>query len=118
MAKNMYMLIFHDKKDQPQPQQSPEEMQKIYMAFQAWKEKFKGDILDLGDGLKPTGKVITTAAVTDGPYTEGKEIIGGFTFIYAENYDGALVIAKAMPGQVPGRSLEVREMMGFSKLGK
>ena len=38
---------------------SPAQMQEMYAAFNAWKEKFKDNILDMGGKLKPGGKVVT-----------------------------------------------------------
>ena len=39
-------------------QPSPAQMQDMYAAFNAWKEKFKDNILDMGGKLMPAGKVV------------------------------------------------------------
>jgi hypothetical protein len=92
---------------------SPAQMQEMYAAFTAWKEKFKANIVDMGGKLKPGGKVLTTSGVTDGPMIEAKEIVGGFMVVAAESYDHALEVARGCPGLVrPGASVEVREMAG------
>ncbi len=86
-------------------------MQEMYAAFNAWQEKFKANIIDMGGKLKPGGKILTAAGVTDGPYAEAKEIIGGYMVVAAENYDRALEVARECPGVVrPGSSVEVREI--------
>jgi hypothetical protein len=53
-------------------------MQQMYSAYKAWMEKFKGDILDMGDKLKPSGRLVTASGVADGPFVEAKEVIGGY----------------------------------------
>jgi hypothetical protein len=96
-----------------QQQPSPAEMQEMYAAFNAWKEKFKTKILDMGGRLKSGGKVLTASGVSDGPFVEAKEIVGGFMIVAAESYEEALEVAKEGPGMVrPGSSIEVRELAG------
>jgi hypothetical protein len=86
-------------------------MQDMYAAFGAWKDKFKANIVDMGGKLKPGGKILTASGVTDGPFTEAKEIVGGFMVIAAESYDGAIEVARECPGVVrPGSSIEIREV--------
>src|SRR5688572_28142207 len=90
---------------------SPAQMQEMYASFSAWKERFKANIVDLGGQLKPGGKVLTTSGVTDGPYAEAKEVVGGFMVIAAESYDRAIEVARGCPGIVrPGASVEIREI--------
>jgi hypothetical protein len=45
---------------------------------------------------------------TDGPYAEGKEFIGGFDLIQAENLDGALAWAGKLARILGGLPVEVR----------
>ena len=96
-----------------QEKPSPAQMQEMFAAFNAWKEKFQENLLDLGDQLKSTGKVVTAAKVTDGPFAEGKEIIGGFMILSAKDYDEAVAVVQAMPTMgMPGARIEIREMAG------
>ena len=83
----------------------------MFAKWSAWKEKFKDNIVDWGDKLKPGGKVVSTASVSDGPLVESKEIIGGFMIVSAETLDAAIAIAQEMPA-MPGARIEVREMAG------
>jgi hypothetical protein len=88
-------------------------MQEMYALFNAWKEKFKANILDMGGKLKAGGKILTESGVTDGPFVETKEIIGGFMIVAAESYDRALEVAREMPvPMMPGSSIEIREVEG------
>ncbi len=92
-------------------QPSPEQMQAMFAKFNAFKERFKDHIVDWGDKLKPGGKIVGAAGVSDGPFVEAKEIVGGFMIVSAESLDEAAAIAKEMPVG-PGARIEVREMAG------
>ena len=95
----------------PSPDQkpSPEQMQQMLARWTAWKEKFKDNIVDWGDKLKAGGKIVSGSKVSDGPFVEAKEIIGGFMIVTAASLEEAVVIAQEMPAG-PGASIEVREM--------
>ena len=74
-------------------------------------EKYKNEILDMGGKLKPEGKVWRASGVTDGPFVEAKEVVGGFMIVSAEDYEGAIRVAAEGPaGHMPGASLEIREL--------
>src|SRR5258705_1862103 len=93
---------------------SAAQMQGMCAAFNAWKVHFRGNILDMGSQLNPSGKVLTASSVTDGPFAEGKEVVGGFMIIAANDYEGAVAVVKAMPMmQMPGACVEIREMASF-----
>jgi hypothetical protein len=112
MAK--FMLIYRDPAD-PQTQPSPEEMQAFLAMWGDWFKKFGGSIVDAGDALKPTGRVLKAGGlVTDGPYAEAKEVIGGYSVVQADDYDAALVIARECPIALVGGAIEVREFAGYA----
>ena len=90
---------------------SPEQMQQMLAKWTAWKDKFKDNIVDWGDKLKPGGKVVSASGVSDGPFVEVKEIIGGFMIVSAESIDEAIAIAQEMPSG-PGARIEIRELAG------
>jgi hypothetical protein len=95
-----------EKQDAP----SPAQMQAMFASFNAWREKFKDQIVDLGGKLKGGGKILTTSGVTDGPFVEMKEVIGGYMVISADSYEHAIEIARESPGYMPAASLEIREI--------
>jgi hypothetical protein len=98
----------------PDQQPSPEEMQKMYAQWGAWKEKFKDQVVDMGDGLQHGGRTLRGEEVIDGPFPEAKEIIGGYSIVQAEDYDDAVKVAKECPIMfMPGSSIEIRQLMGF-----
>jgi hypothetical protein len=92
-------------------QPSPAEMQAMFAAWNAWKEKFKDHLVDAGDKLKPGGKLVRATGISDGPLVEAKEIIGGYMIVAAESLEEAASIAREMPS-MPGASVEIREMAG------
>jgi hypothetical protein len=109
-----YLFIYRNPLAMDARQPSQEEMKAMFAQWDAWKSKFKANILDTGDGLKPTGKVLKGGAVTDGPHVESKEIIGGYSIVQAESYENAVAVARECPiSAMPGAYIEVREMAGF-----
>jgi hypothetical protein len=110
MPNQKYLVFIRSAPSKPEPP-SPAQMQEMYASFNTWKEKFKANIVDMGGKLKPGGKVLTVSGVTDGPFTEAKEIVGGYMVVAAENLDRAIQIARECPGVLrPGASLEIREI--------
>jgi hypothetical protein len=98
------------------PQQSPDEMQALQLAWYGWMQKHGSEIVG-GDGLLPSGRLVKGGIVTDGPYVEAKEVIASFSIIQADDYDAAVAIARECPGQDTGvncHTIEVREMGGYA----
>ncbi|MBL7742209.1 MAG: transcription initiation protein [Chitinophagaceae bacterium] len=107
-----FMFIFHGGQI---PTQSPEEMQAHMGKWMAWIDKLaKTDQYVSGEPLLPGGKLVSGKGgktVTDGPYTEGKEVVGGFFIIKAKNMDEAVAIAKDCPDYDLDGSVQVRQVM-------
>jgi hypothetical protein len=92
-------------------------------SMQQWVEWFNqmsnsGQLVSHGSRLEPsTGRVAKPGnVVTDGPYAEIKETIGGFSIIKAESYDKALQLAQACPIIKVGGNVEVREIIPMNTL--
>ena len=85
-------------------------MQEMFAVFNAWKEKFKDNIIDMGGKLMAGGKLLTSSGATDGPFVEAKEIVGGYMIVAADTYEQALEVARESPGIRPGSSIEIREI--------
>ncbi|MDP3154343.1 MAG: hypothetical protein Q8N23_16830 [Archangium sp.] len=49
--------------------------------WQQWKTAFPTQIVDMGDGLMPTGRTIKGQIVTDGPTIESKELVSGYSIV-------------------------------------
>jgi hypothetical protein len=95
-----------------------EEIQETGAAYGAYTEEVQGKgILVAGEGLQPASTSTTVRvrdgeqSVTDGPFAETKEQLGGFYLIDVESLDDALDYAKRLP--MRGGSVEVRPAMVF-----
>lgn len=110
MPKNKYLCVVRSKSGACE-KPSPAQMEESFAKFNAWKEKFKDNIVDLGGALKQEGKVVTSESVTDGPFVEVKEILGGYMMISAESLDEAVKVVSESPGVwSPESSVEIREI--------
>jgi hypothetical protein len=92
---------------------SPEEMQKALEKYMAWRNK--PCTVD-GHRLAPDmGRVVRAEAgkprATDGPYSETKEVLGGYYTIEAANYDEAVQLALTHP-HVDHGTIEIRQVFG------
>ena len=93
---------------------SPEQLQNVLVRWQTWLAKLeKEKKLVGGQRLLPGGKVLSgpKRQPMDGPFSEGKEVIGGFQLIKAMNLDDAIEIAGGCPIFEFGGSVEIRETM-------
>ncbi len=97
------------------PNSSPEEMQRIFEKYRAWSDKMRSqDRVVTSDKLQEEGGKILTArdgrmSVVDGPYSEAKEVVGGYFMIRAKDYDEAVALCSDCPHLQFGR-LEVRQV--------
>ena len=91
---------------------SPEQMQKRMEKWRAWFKELgeKGHLKDVGHPLEQSGKVVkgNQKSVTDGPFAEAKDVVGGFSLIQARDLDQAVELSKNCPILEAGGSVEVR----------
>ncbi len=95
---------------------SPEAQQAHMQKWFDWVQKLtKEQRYVAGEALLPGGKTIKGAkkTITDGPFTESKEIVGGFFVVNAKNLDEAVALAKDCPDYDLGGIVEVREVQKF-----
>jgi len=94
---------------------SPEHMQAHMGKWMAWIDKLrKADKYVAGEPLMSGGKLVSGTngkSVTDGPYTEGKEVVGGFFIINAKDIDEAVELSKGCPDLDQGSKVQVRQVM-------
>jgi hypothetical protein len=96
---------------------SPTELQQFMQKWMDWiGEGFaKGWMVDPGDALKPGGVVVNAKkVVSDGPFAESKEVVGGYTVVKAGTIKEAAEFAKGCPNLLVGGTVEVREMAGLA----
>ena len=93
---------------------SPEQMQANMGKWMGWIDKLSKDGKYVaGEPLLPGGKLITgkNKSVTDGPYTEGKELVGGFFIVNAKDINEAVKLCDDYPDYENGGSIQVRQVM-------
>jgi hypothetical protein len=106
-----FMFIFIGGMDS---QSSPESIQAAMQEWFTWIEKLKKEgRYEGGEPLEPVGKGVSgpKKLVTDGPFAEGKELVGGFFIVKAKNLDEAVSIAKDCPDLKNNGRVEVRPIM-------
>ena len=115
-----YMLLLHDPAD-GFTAMSPEEMQQVIQKYMAWGDRLRSSGV-LHDGQKLTdepGRVIRSTAgktrVTDGPYSETKEVLGGYYTVAADDYERAVEIATTCPHVEYGGTIEIRQIHDLSQ---
>ena len=107
-----FMLLLYDDPSGWQ-RLSPDEMQKALEKYMAWrKQPFTVDAQRLAED---TGRVIRSdggkGRAFDGPYSETKEVLGGFYLIEAANYEEAVKLALTHPHTEHG-TIEIRKVYG------
>jgi len=108
---NQYLLLFRRDVDF---QLSPEQLQKITKPWMDWMGSIaaQNKLGERGNRLDSTGKVVKpNNVVTNGPYVEMKEAIGGYTMIKADSLDEAVELAKGCPILAVGGNVEVRPIV-------
>ncbi len=103
------MYLFRGGEGTPEmsPEQSQEHMQKWFGWMQQLSET--GNMV-AGDPLQRAGKQVNgkNKVVTDGPFVEAKEIVGGYLIVSAKDIDDALELSKGCPIFDFDGKLEVR----------
>jgi hypothetical protein len=111
-----YMLFLHQSSNRPRPT-SPDEIMAITKSYMVWADRMRAEgrlkggeklTFDAGKVMRPNGGGKVT--VTDGPYAESKELVGGYFAISAKDYDEACRIAESCPHLGYGGTIEVRQV--------
>ncbi|MBC8001677.1 MAG: hypothetical protein H7X97_03725 [Opitutaceae bacterium] len=111
-SNNGYMLIFRGT-DWYQGI-SPEQMQQVADQWMAWFHGLKNEGTAIaGNPLEREGRIVgKNRVVSDGPFAESKETIGGYFLLKVNTLDEAVVIAQQCPGLPYGIRVEVRPVAG------
>jgi hypothetical protein len=97
---------------------TPDEMQQLMQKWSQWihEAMAKGWMIAPGDALTLEGRVVNAKkVVTDGPFVEAKEIVGGYSIVQADSIDAAAELAKGCPGLLTGGNVEVRPLAGLGE---
>jgi hypothetical protein len=97
------------------PSGSPEQMQQQMQKWLAWMKELgdKGHIKDQGHPLEQGGKLVKGKhkTVTDGPFAEAKDLVGGYTLVQARDLAQAVELSSGCPILDIDGSVEVRPVM-------
>ena len=90
---------------------SPEEIQQAIDAFYGWHDRLvREGKMKSGQRLATEGKLVSRSGVTDGPFAESKEVIGGYWFFVADSLEEAAELAAQNPCLACGLTYEVRPL--------
>jgi hypothetical protein len=107
---NRHMLIFRDTSEIYE-KMSAEEKQTLLQQWTSWYDSLEAQgKLEGGRPLEPRGRIVSHSEgrVTDGPYVESKEAVGGFFMLKVNSMEEAVEIAKRCPSLKYGLIVEVR----------
>ena len=117
-----YLLLIYDEESRWQQLSEAERETSLGEYFQLSRDLVAAGKLHGGEELQPVASASTLrvregrAVVSDGPFAEAREQLGGFYLIKAKNIDEALAIASRLPAAKTG-SVEVRPCIDFSQQG-
>lgn len=120
-AATPFLLLFRNTGPENYRLLSPEQRQQLVTCWNAW---FDGLVAQgkavVGQPLEPETRVIAGPAgtrITDGPFPEAKEAIGGYVTLMVAGLEEATTIAQRHPGLAHGLIIEVRQMTPHCHLG-
>ena len=106
-----FLFIYRDCAENTGAEMSPDEMQAHIQQWFEWlgAGKEAGWVVAMGDALAPEGRVVSAdKSITDGPYAESKELVGGYSVIEAAGFDEASKLAMGCPIFQTGGKVEIR----------
>ncbi len=100
---------------------SSDQQEAVYGEIFSWFDEHAGTFTDSGAELQPVTSATTVKhgdagpVVHDGPFSEAKEVIGGFSVIDVPDLDAAIAMARSWPSlRFPGVAVEVRPIVDHS----
>jgi hypothetical protein len=92
-----FLYIFRGGRD---PSISPQQMQEQIARWGAWVQALtRNGAFKAGDPLDQSGRVLKgkKKVVTDGPFAEAKDVVGGYLLVKAKDLDEATELARGCP---------------------
>jgi hypothetical protein len=118
-----YMLLLIGDEDQWQ-NLSEDELGEALKAYEDYgRQVDDAGVFVAGEGLQPSGTATTLRVVdgermlTDGPFAETKEQLGGFYVLDCKDLDEALDWAEKCPAAAVGGTIEIRPVMDYEEAG-
>lgn len=109
-----FLLVFRRENTPEEPPMSPEQLQDMMKPWMDWIGSIaaQNKLVSAGNRLEQEGMVIRPGnLVTNGPYVEIKEAIGGYTIVKAASLEEAIELSRACPILFVGGSVEVRAIV-------
>ena len=110
-----YMLLIYSTEAREEFDALAEEEQNAifaeYMAIQDEPDVLGGDQLQPTDSATTVREANGETLTTDGPFSETKEVLGGYYMLEADNLDRALEVAARIPAARMGGAIEVRPLV-------
>jgi hypothetical protein len=107
-SKKQYLVISRGQWDESA---SKQDVQGAIDRFYVWYERgLQQGTMRPGSRLASEGKVVSRSAITDGPFAEAKELVGGYWFVVAKTLEEAAAVAAENPCLAFGLSLEIRQL--------
>jgi len=100
-----------------------EKVQEIVTNWMDWYRRLVAEgVVEVGHPLAGKGKVVTAGkngdVISDGPFAEAKETVGGYFVLNAKSIDDAVTVARQCPGLPYGVRVEVRPMLETCQVAK
>ena len=112
MSNNGYLLLFHT--NESWKELGREELQKYVTQNNAWLEQLMtSGKATSGQALARSGAIVSGKNgrnVTDGPFAESKEVVGGYLLLNVGTLEEAVAIARTAPNLAYGAAVEVRPL--------
>jgi hypothetical protein len=109
-----FIMLLHEPVNALPADISPDQIQAIIQRYVAWRQKIQKNGRKV-EGHKLTdgqGRVMRGAGhtrITDGPYAEAREVIGGLFIVEANSYEEVVELSKDCPHLDFG-AIEIREV--------
>jgi hypothetical protein len=111
-----YLFIYRADYKNAHQGNTPEEKEVIMKQWMDWMGSIaaQNKLSAKGSPLAGSGKVVKSDnIITNGPYSEIKEVVGGYSIVKADSYDGAVELAKGCPILKIGGNVEIREVVAM-----
>lgn len=115
MTMSQFLLLLHESPTDSD-ELSPGEIQKIIEEYGRWRDELeaKGRLVGSHKLCDDGGKHVVAdngqLRITDGPFSESKEVVGGYFMIEAETYEEAIEISRDCPHLRFGGRIEIRQI--------
>lgn len=114
-----FLLVFRSEFNRDEAQPSPEQMQNMMSDWQNWMGSIaaQNKLASSGNRLSSDGRVVkANSIITNGPYVELSEAIGGYIIVKSATIDEATELAKGCPIIKMGGNVEVRTVVAMDDI--